>query len=92
MLGPGGLYWTAWSSCGPEQAGLALARRGRHRAAEAFLEGGEGAEQTMITAKSDVDHLPTTVNARLNYSPSDKPIMVEDGGIFQKFEKGLDSY
>ena len=46
----------------------------------------------MITAKSDKDHLPTTVNARLNYSPSDKPIMVEDGGIFQKFEKGLDSY
>ena len=62
MLGPGGLYWTAWSSCGPEQAGLALVsminikvvarQKGQTQgAAEAFLEGGEGAEQTMITAK-----------------------------------------
>ena len=76
----------------PWPEGADTGRRGRHGAAEAFFEGGEGAEQTMITAKSDVHHLPTTVNARLNYSPSDKPILVEDGGIFQKFEKGLDSY
>ena len=37
---------------------------------EAFLKGGEGAGQTMITAKSVADHLAAKLNARLNYTPS----------------------
>jgi len=59
-------------------------------AAEAFLKGGEGAGQTMITAKSVADHLAAKLNARLNYTPSDEPMLVEDGGIFQKFEEELE--
>merc|ERR1719312_1996299 len=58
-------------------------------AAEAFLKG-EGAAQTMITAKSVADHLAAKLNARLNYTPSDEPMLVEDGGIFQKFEEELE--
>merc|ERR1719400_719696 len=57
---------------------------------EAFLKGGEGAGQTMITAKSVADHLAAKLNARLNYTPSDEPVMVEDGGIFQKYEEELE--
>jgi len=59
-------------------------------ATEAFLKGGEGAGQTMITAKSVADHLAAKLNARLNYTPSDEPMLVEDGGIFQKFEEELE--
>ena len=60
-------------------------------ATEAFLKGGEGAGQTMITAKSVVDYLAAKLNARLNYTPSDEPMLVEDGGIFQKFEEELET-
>eukprot|EP00092_Neocalanus_flemingeri_P100231 GFUD01127998.1.p1 GENE.GFUD01127998.1~~GFUD01127998.1.p1 ORF type:complete len:983 (+),score=374.96 GFUD01127998.1:140-3088(+) len=59
-------------------------------ATEAFLKGGEGAGQTHITAKSVADHLAAKLNARLNYTPSDEPMLVEDGGIFQKFEEELE--
>ena len=44
----------------------------------------------MITAKAVADHLAAKLNARLNYTPSDEPMMVEDGGIFQKFEEELE--
>ena len=44
----------------------------------------------MITAKSVADHLAAKLNARLNYTPSDEPMLVEDGGIFLKFEKELE--
>ena len=60
-------------------------------ATEAFLKGGEGAGQTMITAKSVADYLAAKLNARLNYTPSDEPMLVEDGGIFQKFEEELET-
>ena len=60
-------------------------------ATEAFLKGGEGAGQTMITAKSVADYLAAKLNARLNYTPSDEPMLVEDGGIFQKFEEQLET-
>jgi len=59
-------------------------------ATEAFLKGGDNAAQSMITAKSVADHLAAKLNARLNYIPSDEPMMVEDGGIFQKFEEELE--
>ena len=60
-------------------------------ATEVFLKGGEGAGQTMITAKSVADYLAAKLNARLNYTPSDEPMLVEDGGIFQKFEEQLET-
>ena len=46
--------------------------------------------QSMITAKAVADHLASKLNARLNYTPSDEPMMVEDGGIFQKYEEELE--
>ena len=58
-------------------------------ATEVFLKGGEGAGQTMITAKSVADYLAAKLNARLNYTPSDEPMLVEDGG--QKFEEELET-
>ena len=45
----------------------------------------------MITAKSVADHLAAKLNARLNYTPSDKPMLVEYGGIIQKFEEELET-
>ena len=44
----------------------------------------------MITAKAVADHLAAKLNAKLNYTPSDEPHMVEDGGIFQKYEEELE--
>ena len=35
-------------------------------------------------------HLAAKLNARLNYTPSDEPMLVEHGGIFQKFEEELE--
>ena len=58
-------------------------------ATEAFLKGSDDA-QSMITAKAVADHLAAKLNARLNYTPSDEPMMVEDGGIFQKYEEELE--
>jgi len=58
------------------------------QATEAFLKGAEA--KSMITAKSVADHLASKLNARLNYTPSDEPMTVEDGGIFQKFEEELE--
>ena len=58
-------------------------------ATEAFLKGSDDG-QSMITAKAVADHLAAKLNARLNYTPSDEPMMVEDGGIFQKFEEELE--
>ena len=52
---------------------------------------GEEARQTIITAKSVADHLVAKLNARLNYTPSDKPMFVEDGGIFQKLDEELET-
>jgi uncharacterized membrane protein len=60
-------------------------------ATEAFLKGGEGAGQAMITAKSVADYLAAKLNARLNYTPSDKPMLMEEEGIFQKFEEELET-
>jgi len=104
MLGPGGL--SAGADGAPVALDkLALAKqlaskinikavaggKGQTQVAtEAFLKGGEGAGQTMITAKSVADHLAAKLNARLNYTPSDEPMLVEDGGIFQKFEEELE--
>lgn len=56
---------------------------------EAFLKGSDSG-QSMITAKAVADHLASKLNARLNYTPSDEPMMVEDGGIFQKYEEELE--
>jgi len=58
-------------------------------ATEAFLKGSDDG-QSMITAKAVADHLAAKLNARLNYTPSDEPMMVEDGGIFQKYEEELE--
>ena len=58
-------------------------------ATEAFLKGSDDG-QSMITAKAVADHLASKLNARLNYTPSDEPVMVEDGGIFQKYEEELE--
>ena len=58
-------------------------------ATEAFIKGQE-TDQSMITAKAVADHLAAKLNARLNYTPSDEPMMVEDGGIFQKYEEELE--
>merc|ERR1719400_2351545 len=58
-------------------------------ATEAFLKGSDDA-QSMITAKAVADLLAAKLNARLNYTPSDEPMMVEDGGIFQKYEEELE--
>ena len=100
MLGPG-----ASSSAGPvAHDKLALAKqlaskinikttagaKGEGQAAtEAFLKGSDDG-QSMITAKAVADHLASKLNARLNYTPSDEPMMVEDGGIFQKYEEELE--
>merc|ERR1712058_8433 len=40
--------------------------------------------------KAVADHLAAKLNAKLNYTPSDEPHMVEDGGIFQKYEEELE--
>ena len=58
-------------------------------ATEAFLKGSDDG-QSMITAKAVADHLAAKLNAKLNYTPSDEPMMVEDGGIFQKYEEELE--
>jgi len=58
-------------------------------AAEAFLKGSDDGK-SMITAKAVADHLAAKLNAKLNYTPSDEPHMVEDGGIFQKYEEELE--
>merc|ERR550532_942965 len=100
MLGPG-----AASAAGPvAHDKLALAKqlaskinikttagaKGETQAAtEAFLKGSDDG-QSMITAKAVADHLAAKLNARLNYTPSDEPMMVEDGGIFQKYEEELE--
>ena len=104
MLGPGGIS-TGQDGAPVALDKLALAKqlaskinikavaggKGQTQVAtEAFLKGGDGAGQTMITAKSVADHLAAKLNARLNYTPSDEPMLVEDGGIFQKFEEELE--
>ena len=104
MLGPGAVSATAES--GPvAHDKLAIAKqlaskinktidkaggKGETSAAtEAFLKGSDDG-QSMITAKAVADHLAAKLNARLNYTPSDEPMMVEDGGIFQKYEEELE--
>ena len=105
MLGPGGVATSGQNGAPIAKDKLALAKQLASKisiksvtggkgetqvATEAFLKGGEGAAQSMITAKSVADHLAAKLNARLNYTPSDKPMLVEDGGIFQKFEEELE--
>ena len=67
---------------------IAGAKGETQAATEAFLKGGSDAGQ--ITAKAVADHLAAKLNAKLNYTPSDEPMMVEDGGIFQKYEEELE--